>query len=122
MKIIVQLLLTYMQSFSSLLIKIKLQYCITIAICLYLRDLFRQVIKILGPRVVFVMMVVPWDVLAGGVVQSLGSILIRVTSVLPLAAAIQCLPPDRLPSPVLPQNHNKVLRQSRSFPPHVRSH
>ena len=96
-----------MQSFSSLLIKIKLQYCIAIEICLAICDLTRQVMLISSPRVVFGLMEVPQDVLAGGVVKSLGVILIRVTSVLPLAAAMQCLLPDRLPSPVFAQNHNK---------------
>jgi hypothetical protein len=60
----------------------------TIEICLYLCDLFRQVIIVFMRRVVFVMMMVPWDVLAVGVVQSLGFVQITESTCLPLAAAV----------------------------------
>jgi hypothetical protein len=94
----------------------------TVEICLYLCDLFRQVIMTFMPRVVFVMMMVPWDVLAVGFVQSLGFIQITEVTCLPLAAAVPCLLPDRLPSPrVCRESQQKVAAVSQ-LSPHVRSH
>jgi hypothetical protein len=70
----------------------------------------------------FVMMVVPWDVLAGGVVQSLGFIQITEFTCLPLAAAVPCLMPDHLSSPlVCPESQQKFAAVSQ-LSPHVRYH